>query len=305
MTSPALTPPPGFNLAGRRVVILGVADEVSIAWGIARAFQAHGARVHIGYQQRFFSRVRLLLRDNPGITGDRCDVQVDDEVRAFFEPFRDDPIDTLIHAVAFGPPEIFTEPVSAVSREGFTETLAISARSLGSVVHQAQHVLRDNSSVQTLSFQASERAVPMYGLMGVAKAALESMVRYLAIELGPRRIRVNAISPGPIETVAAIGKTLSLMRAPRARAQVREPALAAALSEAERDHASNLGDDVAVATGAWRNFEREIARRCAIPDTITKEDVAGCALFLASDFSQKITGQVIRVDCGLSSSLIL
>lgn len=291
----------GFGLAGRRVAVLGVADEASIAWAIAKAFHTQGARVFIGYQQRFFSRVRLLLRDNPEISGDRCDVMVDDEVRNFFARFAGDPIDTLIHAVAFGPPEIFSQPVSGVSRPAFAETLTISAHSLGSVVNQAAPVLKDGGSVQTFSFQASERAVPMYGMMGVAKAALESMVRYLAIELGPRRIRVNAISPGPIETLAAI----SIIRAVAASGRTEGSALAQALDEAERDPQVRPGDDVASASNAWKRFERATTHRCAIPDTITQEDVAGCSLFLASDYARKITGQTIRVDCGLSSSLFL
>jgi enoyl-[acyl-carrier protein] reductase I len=291
----------GFGLAGRRVAVLGVADEASIAWAIARAFQAQGARVTIGYQQRFFSRVRLLLRDNPEITGERCDVMVDDEVRNFFARFAGDPVDTLVHAVAFGPPEIFSQPVSAVSRAAFAETLTISAHSLGSVVHHANAVLTDGGNVQTLSFQAAERAVPMYGTMGVAKAALESMVRYLAIELGPRRIRVNAISPGPIETLAAI----SIIRAVAASGRTDGSALARALDEAQRDPGVSPGDEVASASSAWKRFEQATTHRCAIPDTITQDDVAGCSLFLASDYARKITGQVIRVDCGLSSSLFL
>lgn len=301
MTVPGYSPPPGFGLAGRRVVVLGVADEASIAWAIAKAFHAHGARVAIGYQQRFFSRVRLLLRDNPDITGARCDVMVEDEARGFFARFAGDPIHTLIHAVAYGPPEIFMRPVSAVSPAAFCETLTTSAHSLGSVVNHATAVLAESASVQTLSFQASERAVPMYGMMGVAKAALESMVRYLAIELGPRRIRVNAISPGPIETLAAI----SIIRALEAGPRLQGSELANAMEEAERDPRVAAGDDVAAASNAWKRFEQSTTRRCAIPDTITQEDVAGCSLFLASDFARKITGQVIRVDCGLSSSLIL
>lgn len=301
MTVPRSAPLPGFGLAGRRVVVLGVADEASIAWAIAKAFHAHGARVAIGYQQKFFSRVRLLLRENPDITGERCDVMVEEEVRGFFARFASDPIHTLVHAVAYGPPEIFMKPVSAVSRAAFTETLSISAHSLGSVVNQAAPVMQEGGSVQTLSFQAAERAVPMYGMMGVAKAALEGMVRYLAIELGPRRIRVNAISPGPIETLAAI----SIIRALEAGPRLQGSALANALEEAGKDPSVAAGDDVASASNAWKRFEEATTRRCAMPDLITQEDVAGCSLFLSSDFARKITGQVIRVDCGLSSSLIL
>lgn len=297
MTAPAA----GFGLAGRRAVVLGVADEASIAWAIATALRTHGARVHIGYQQRFFSRVRLLLRDHPDVTGARCDVTQPEEMRAFFAAFADDPIDILIHAVAYGPPEIFANAVTDVSRDAFSETLAVSAHSLGAVVHHAAPSLRDGGSVQTLSFQAAERAVPMYGMMGVAKAALESMVRYLAIDLGPRRIRVNAISPGPIETLAALG----IIRALEASSRTLGSSVADAVRQAAHDSAVPAGDDVAASRNAWRRFEESVTRRCAMPEGITKEDVAGAALFLASDYSRKITGQVLRVDAGLSSSLIL
>lgn len=293
---------PGFGLTGTRAVVLGVADEASIAWAIALAFRAHGARVHIGYQQRFFSRVRLLLRDHPEITGARCDVLLPEEMQAFFAPFAGEPIDTLIHAVAHGPPEIFSQPVMDVSAEAFAQTLAVSAHSLGAVVHHAAPMLRDGASVQTLSFQAAERAVPMYGLMGVAKSALESMVRYLALDLGARRIRVNAISPGPIETLAALGIIRALEASSRQRAG---SAIGEAVREAGRDPAVSPGDDVAMATNAWRRFERSVIERCALPEPITQEDVAGAALFLASPFSRRITGQVLRVDGGLSSSLVL
>jgi enoyl-[acyl-carrier-protein] reductase (NADH) len=157
--------------------------------------------------------------------------------------------------------------------------------------------------VITLSFQASERAVPLYGLMGVAKSALESLVRYLAIELGERRIRVNVISPGPLETLAALGEILAFARDPDAVDRQRGTLVSEAL---ERVRASGIaGDEVAQAVEAWQAVQDGFARRSAIPDVVTKEDVAGCALFLASDHARMITGQVIHVDGGLSATLLL
>jgi enoyl-[acyl-carrier protein] reductase I len=295
--------PVGFGLEGRRAAVLGVADGSSIAWGIATAFAAEGALVTVGYQQRFFSRVRLLLREWPGIEGERCDVLSDTELEAFFSRFDESGLDVVVHAVAFAPPEAFTAPPSEVSDEGFAKTLAVSAQSLARVVRFAAPRLRESGSVITLSFQASERAVPLYGLMGVAKSALESLARYLAVELGERRIRVNVISPGPIETLAALGVILAFSRDPDAVARQRGTIEREALERVRKS--AEAGDEIARATVAWHAVQQGFARRCAIPDVVTKEDVAGCALFLASDHARLITGQVIHVDAGLSATLLL
>jgi len=292
------------NFSGRNVVVLGVADESSIAWAIARAFHAHGATVWIGYQQKFFSRVRMLLRQYADVQGQRCDVTDDAEMQAFFDRFRGAPIDVLVHAVAFAPPELFTEPPSAATPEAFAQSQRISALSLASVVRHAKPYLREWGSVITLSFQASERAEPMYGMMGVAKAALESLVRYLALELGELRVRVNAISPGPIETPAATGILMAFLGQRDLRGALRHDVALAALDTARRQ----LGDDadpVACASAAWQHVQQAFAERSAIREAISAEDVAGCALFLGSDYARKITGQVVRVDCGLSSSMII
>ena len=179
----------------------------------------------------------------------------------------------------------------------------VSAQSLARVVRFAGPRLRESGSVITLSFQASERAVPLYGLMGVAKSALESLVRYLAIELGERRIRVNVISPGPLETLAALGVILAFARDPDAVDRQRGTLVSEAL---ERVRASGTaGDEVEQAVVAWHAVQDGFARRSAIPELVTKEDVAGCALFLASDHARMITGQVIHVDGGLSATLLL
>jgi enoyl-[acyl-carrier protein] reductase I len=293
-----------MNLQDKNVVVLGVADETSIAWAIARAFAAHGARVWIGYQQKFYSRVRVLLRQHPGIDGQRCDVTDPEELQAFFARFADVPIDVLVHAIAFASPGLFTRPPSEAEPEAFGQSQHISAFSLATIVRHAKPHLRPWGSVITLSFQASERAEPMYGLMGVAKSALESLVRYLAIELGALKVRVNAISPGPIETPAAMGILMAFLGEPEKLASLRNDIALEAL-EAARRELGDEGDEVDIATAAWKHVQRAFAARSAIEEGISAEDVADCALFLGSDYSRKITGQVVRVDCGLSSSMII
>jgi enoyl-[acyl-carrier protein] reductase I len=293
----------GLGLEGKNVVVLGVADESSIAWAVARAFAQQGARVHIGYQQKFFSRVRLLLLNNGGIQGDRCDVLKEEEITAFFQRFGQDPIDVLVHAIAFGPNELFTEYPSEVAAEGFLQSMNVSAHSLCQVVRHAKPFLRDWGSVITLSYQASQRAQPSYGLMGVAKSALESLVRYLAVELGARKIRVNAVSPGPIETLAAVGIMVAFIRDPEALKRQRSALFEIAIRKAREEGIHT--DDFSLAGAAWGHFQEEVAQRCAIEEVVSKDDAADCALFLGSDFARKITGQVIHVDCGFSSSMML
>src|SRR5580704_12126105 len=289
----------GMRLEGKNVVVLGVADESSLAWAIAKRFAEHGANVFIGYQQKFFSRVRLLLLENPAVKGDRCDVLKDEEVTSFFAKFQSNPIDVLVHAIAFAPSELFTEPPSDTTAEAFSQSLNISAHSLCKAVKFAKPSLREWGSVITLTYQASERAEASYGLMGVAKSALESTVRYLALELGGRKIRVNALSPGPIETVAATGIMGAFLRNPEALKNQRARAFGEAIGMAR---AENHPDPLAVASAAWKHFQGLAAKRCAIEETVSKEDVADSALFLGSDYSRKITGQVIHIDCGLSTA---
>jgi len=295
-----------LGLTGKKVVVLGVADESSIAWGIARAFAAHGARVTIGYQQRFFSRVRLLLKDCPEISGARCDVLNQEELAAFFAPFQSSAIDILVHSIAYAPAEVFTRPPSEVEVAALDQMMDISAVSLLRVIRVAKLALRPWSSVMTMSFQAAGRAFPAYGLMGVAKSALESLVRYLALELGKDRIRVNAISPGPVETLAAYGEMLAISNDAEAVERIRGDLVKGAFREANEQVAGRAEPRglewlQAVETHVRRTF----AVRSAIEESVSKEDVAGCALFLGSRLSTKITGQVIHVDAGLSSSFIV
>jgi enoyl-[acyl-carrier protein] reductase I len=287
-------------LNGKNAVVLGVADESSIAWAVAKAYRDQGARVHIGYQQKFFSRVRLLLRNETEITGQRLDVLNDDELAAFFGRFQNDPIDALVHAIAHGPPEVFQKPPSEVSWEGFAQAVQISCYSLARVVREAKPFLREWGSVMTFSFQAAERAEPGYGLMGVAKSALESLARYLAVELGSRKIRVNVISPGPLETVAALGIMAGLVDAPPD--SILAPGYRSAIDRARRETGEAGGP--AVIQKSWSNVMLDFRNACPLRQDVSAEDVAGCSVFLASEWARKITGQTVHVDAGLSGTLI-
>lgn len=297
------------DLAGKTAAVLGVADRESIAWAIALGLARSGARVVVGYQQRFWSRVRPLLDETPGITARRCDVLDKDEVDAFFLDLR---LDILVHAVAHAPPAVFTRPPSGVTSADFAEMLEVSTHSLAKVVGAARSRLNPWASVMTLTFQASDRAVPFYGLMGVAKAALESLVRYLAVELGEDRIRVNAISAGPVQTLAGLGVLLALRRDPEALRHIPSAALDEALAELAASGApgapGEVADDereLALLRGWFRRIQQEFAARSAIPELVEARDIAELASFLASDSSRKITGQVLHVDCGFSACQLL
>jgi len=295
-----------LGLAGKNVVVLGVADESSIAWGIATAFASHGARVTIGYQQKFFSRVRLLLKQRPDVSGSRCDVLNQGELASFFAPFQETGMDILVHSIAYAPPEAFTRDPSEVGTAVLDQTMDITALSLLRVIRVAKPALRPWSSVMAMSFQAASRAFPVYGMMGVAKSALESIIRYLAVELGQDRIRVNAISPGPVETLASYGEVLAITSDSRAIENIRGSLVKDTIAAGDREvPGGSETRSLEWVQAVERHLRKTVAAICPIEDSISPEDVAGCALFLGSRLSAKITGQVIHVDAGLSSSLII
>jgi len=302
-----------MSMQGKTVAVLGVADRESIAWHIACQLQEAGATVVVGYQQRFYSRVRLLLQERPTIQGQKADVLDGDELDAFFAhpAFAGGQLDGLVHSVAYGPPTVFSRPPSEVNVRDFTETLDISTHSLSRVVRAARPVLKSGGSVVTLSFLAAQRAMPLYGIMGVAKSALESLVRYLAAELGRERIRCNVVSPGPIETLAALSEVVALKRDP----SVLEHMPAVRLREILARHGLDLStlkpspepseEDLVFARKVWREVQREFSDHSPIHDIVTARDVADSVQFLLSDGSRKITGQVLMVDCGFSSCLMV
>lgn len=192
----------------KRVLVFGVANERSIAWAIAQAMHQQGARLAFTYAGEVLEkRVRPLAE---GISSDMilpCDVTIDEQIDAVFNEVQQRwaGLDVLIHAVAFANREDLEGRYVDTSREGFKMALDISAYSLVALARRAEPLMRSGGSIVTLSYYGSEKVVSGYNVMGVAKAALEASVRYLAADLGPAGIRVNAISAGPIKTLAAAG----------------------------------------------------------------------------------------------------
>ncbi len=250
-------------LEGRTALIFGVANHRSIAWAIAQSLSAAGARLALPYQSRMEKFVRDLAVTLPNhpLTME-CDVQSDEELdRTFAEVEKDfDGLDMLIHCVAFAPPAELEGRFVNTSRDGFKNTLDISAYSLIAMAKRAEPLMvkRGGGSIVCLTYMASERVFPKYNVMAVAKAALECSTRYLAADLGTQNIRVNAISAGPLNTLAARGVPgFTTMRTH------------------QEEHAP-----------LHRNIEQS--------------DVGELALFLCSDASRNITGGVHFVDAGFN-----
>jgi len=247
-------------LAGKRVLVFGVANERSIAWGISLALHAAGARLAFTYlNEALERRVRPLAE---GIGSELilpCDVTNETQVREVFRAVQEawGGLDILIHAVAFANKEDLEGRFVDTSRDGYLKAIEISAYSLVALAREAEPLMKENGgSIITLSYYGAEKVVPNYNVMGVAKAALEASVRYLAADLGPSAIRVNAISAGPIKTLAASG-----IRGFRGMLGIAE--------------------------------EKAPLRR-----NVTQADVAGAALFLCSDLGAGVTGETIYVDAG-------
>lgn len=196
-------------LEGKKALIFGVANHRSIAWAIAQALAAEGAQLALAYQERMEKYVRDLAGKIPGTAVIPCDVQQDDQLDSAFAQAGEifgGGLDILIHSVAYAPPKELENPFLETTREGFHTALDISAYSLVAMAKRAAPLMQKNGgSMLTLTYMASERVMPKYNVMAVAKAALECSVRYLAYELGEHNIRVNAISAGPLNTLAARG----------------------------------------------------------------------------------------------------
>lgn len=239
---------------------MGVANERSIAWAIARAFLAHGARLIFTYQgERLERRVRELTRDVPGALLFPCDVTKDGDLDRLYESVRQetDALHVLVHSIAFAKSEDLSGLYAETSREGFAVAHDISVYSLVAVVQRLRPLLsKEGGSVITMTYMGSERVMPNYNVMGVAKAALEASVRYLASELGPEGIRVNAISAGPIRTLSAKG--------------IRD----------------------------FNTILKVVEEKSPLRRTTDPEEVGDTAVFLASRMSRGITGEVIHVDGG-------
>jgi len=195
-------------LAGKKALVFGVANKHSIAWAIAEAFHQQGAEVGLSYGIPQLEKRVLPLAAEIGATFvEKCDVTSDDELDATFVKVADHfgQIDILVHSVAYAPSEELEGRFYDTSREGFRIALDISAYSFVALARRARPLMPDGGCMLTMTYYGAEKVVPHYNVMGVAKAALEASTRYLAADLGPEHIRVNAISAGPIKTLAAAG----------------------------------------------------------------------------------------------------
>jgi enoyl-[acyl-carrier protein] reductase I len=196
------------SMQGRTAVVFGVANKRSIAWAIAQRLQQAGARLVITYQnQRLEEEAKELIAALPGAEAFMCDVSVDDQIDKLFAELKSRyaKLHSLVHSIAFAPADELKGEFLATTREGFRIAHDVSVYSLIALARAAAPLMEDGGSVLTLTYYGSTKVVPHYNVMGVAKAALEASVRYLAHDLGPRRIRVNAISAGPVKTLAARG----------------------------------------------------------------------------------------------------
>lgn len=248
-------------MTGKRGIIFGVANDLSIAWGIARQLHAAGATLAFTYlNEALEKRVRPLAESVDAELILPCDLSRDEDIEAVYEEIgkKWGKIDFVVHAVAFANREDLKNSFSQTSRDGFKLAMDISAYTLVAVTRGAIPLMNEGGSVITLTYLGAQRAVPNYNVMGVAKAALEASVRYLAAELGEKNIRVNAISAGPIKTLASS------------------------------------------AVGQFKEKLRIMDEIAPLHRTVTQEEVGKSALYLLSDLASGVTGEVHFVDAGFN-----
>lgn len=251
-----------LDLTGKNALVTGIANDRSIAWGIAQQLHKAGANLAVTYlpdeKGRFEKKVRGVVEPIAPSIIVPCNVQNEGQVEETFKAVADTwgKLDILIHCLAFADKGGLTGDFSGISREAFSQSLEISTFSLANMAKYAKPLMTDGGSIVTLTYLGGVKVIPNYNLMGIAKAGLEMSVRYLASELGPNSIRVNAISAGPIRTLAssAVGGILDMMR-----------------------------------------HVEEVA---PLKRTVTQLEVGNTAAFLSSDLASGITGQVIYVDGG-------
>jgi enoyl-[acyl-carrier protein] reductase I len=246
-------------LAGKRGLIMGVANNRSIAWGIAHAARAQGAELAFTYQgDALRKRVEPLAQSVGAAVVGHCDVTDPSTLDAVFAEVERlwGSIDFVVHCIAFSDKDELTGRYVETSEANFTKSLLISCYSFTAVAQRAERLMGQGGALLTLTYYGAEKWMPHYNVMGVAKAALEASVRYLAADLGPRNIRVNAISAGPIKTLAASG----------------------------------IGDFRYILR--WNEYNAPLRR------TVTIEDVGETAAFLVSDMARGMTGEIVHVDAG-------
>ena len=251
-------------LTGKRALIVGVATDRSIAWGIAQVLHAQGAQLAFTYAgEKFKERVEPLATSLGSSLILPMDVTDDAQIAAVFAKLQQEwgSLDILVHAVAFAPREAIEGSFTAnTTREAFRIAHDVSSYSLTALARAAAPLMAGRAgAVLTLSYLGAVRSIPSYNVMGLAKASLEANVRFLAADLGPQGIRVNAISAGPIKTVAAAG------------------------------------------VGGFRKMLAEVARTAPLRRNVTTEDVGNAAAFLCSDMARAVTGEILYVDNGFST----
>jgi enoyl-[acyl-carrier protein] reductase I len=249
----------GQLMNGKRGLIMGVANNRSIAWGIAKSVAAHGASLAFTYQgDALKKRVEPLAADVGSELVLPCDVTDTTSVDAVFDTLREKwgKLDFVVHAIAYADKAELDGRYVDTSPDNFTKSLLISCYSFTAIAQRAEKLMSDGGSLLTLTYYGAEKVMPHYNVMGVAKAALEASVRYLAADLGKQRIRVNAISAGPIKTLAASG----------------------------------ISDFRYILK--WNEYNSPMRR------TVSIEDVGGAGLYLLSDLSQGVTGEIHHVDAG-------
>ena len=246
-------------MRGKRGLIMGVANNRSIAWGIAKACADAGAELAFTYQgEALKKRVEPLAEELGGIVAGHCDVTDAASMDAVFAEIEKQwgGLDFLVHAIAFSDKDELTGRYVDTTEDNFTKSLLISCYSFTAIAQRAEKLMTNGGSLLTLTYYGAEKVMPHYNVMGVAKAALEASVRYLAVDLGGNGIRVNAISAGPIKTLAASG----------------------------------IGDFRYILK--WNEYNSALKR------TVTIEEVGSSALYLLSDLGRGVTGEVHHVDSG-------
>ena len=249
-------------LEGKTALVFGIANERSIAWGITQAMHREGAQIGISFAgEALERRVRPLAEQIQCKWVEECDVTRDEAIESTAEKARKQfgRIDVLVHSIAFAGRDELSGPYYTTTREGFKTAMDISVFSFVAMAKAFRPLMPQGGSMLCMTYYGSVKVAPHYNVMGVAKAALESSTRYLAYDLGPEKIRVNAISAGPIRTLAAAG------------------------------------------VGGFRDMYKHFAEVSPLRENVTIEDVGNAAVFLASDLSARITGEVLYVDSGFNA----
>jgi enoyl-[acyl-carrier protein] reductase I len=246
-------------LDGKTAIIFGVANERSIAWGIAKAFHAQGAEIGLSYASAALKRRVYPLAEQINCRFvEQCDVASDEQIQKVAQNARDayNHVDILVHSIGFAPRETLSGSYSDVSRADFHTTMDISVYSFTAIAKTFHSLIPEGGALLTMTYFGSDKVAPHYNVMGVAKAALEASVRYLAYDLGPNGVRVNAIAAGPIRTLAASG------------------------------------------ISGFKTMYRQFSNYAPLHQNVTIEDVGKAATFLCSDLAARITGQILFVDSG-------